>query len=332
MKVSIRLMAYNHEAYIEEALDGINNQKTNFDFEVVVGDDFSTDNTLQKIKNYRVTNSRLYMRILERTKGDAYDVVRQEKGRLYNFVNIIEHCKGTYIALLDGDDYWIDPLKLQKQVDLLESDFNLIACHHWQKDAIERGGVFKEVDSVKDGYGYYPNLVSGVKHIFSNQMRVKTRTVMFRNIITDTFFPDWFYTLAFGDVPLSYLLGQYGDFGFIDEEMAVYRRIETGASRAGLKELGRQKYNIEHFKNWIDIWDRANNLYKYAYKQEAFSTVSSFYGVIFKNMPLRLRTLKHLLVYNHRRNLPLGMRLRRSFWIVVYFFKQVKQRLLAKLQ
>ena len=121
MLLSIRLMTYNHGDFILQALDSINAQVTNFDFEVVIGDDFSTDDTLSKIKAYQFTNPKISVNILHREKGDAYDLKRQKFGRFHNYFDILSHCRGHYIALLDGDDYWLDHNKLQKQIDFLKS-------------------------------------------------------------------------------------------------------------------------------------------------------------------------------------------------------------------
>ena len=114
-------MTYNHGEFIKEAMNGIMMQETSFPIEVVVGDDFSTDNTLNIIREFSNTEN-IDIHILDRPRGEDYDLKRQELGRLYNFQNIIENCKGKYIAILDGDDYWTDPLKLQKQVDFLENN------------------------------------------------------------------------------------------------------------------------------------------------------------------------------------------------------------------
>ena len=127
--VSIRLMVYNHESYIRETIDGILKQKTNFIVEVVIGDDFSTDKSLEIIREYQSTST-IHFKILERNVGDDYWQNRQMRGRLHNFYNIIENCTGKYIALLDGDDYWTDPYKLQKQVDFLEANTDFSVCFH----------------------------------------------------------------------------------------------------------------------------------------------------------------------------------------------------------
>ncbi|MFW5793379.1 MAG: glycosyltransferase [Bacteroidota bacterium] len=119
--VSVRLMTYNQADFIKDTIDGIMIQRTNFFVEVVVGDDFSTDDTLKIIRSYS-DKKNIKIRILNRSIGDEYWQIRQRLGRLNNFTNTIENCKGKYIALLDGDDYWSDPYKLQKQVDFLEEN------------------------------------------------------------------------------------------------------------------------------------------------------------------------------------------------------------------
>ncbi|MDF1676660.1 MAG: glycosyltransferase, partial [Vicingaceae bacterium] len=106
-------MTYNHAKYITQCLNSIEQQQTSFPFEVIIGDDFSTDNNIALIQQFIAssTNKNIKYILLDRKKGDEYDINRQKKGRLYNFLNIINHCKGKYIALIDGDDYWTDSYK-----------------------------------------------------------------------------------------------------------------------------------------------------------------------------------------------------------------------------
>ena len=119
-EVSIRLMTYNHESFIEDALEGIIAQKTSFPFEIVIGDDCSTDKTFQVIHNYEERYPEK-IKVLQRS---------EQLGIRKNSVDIISHCQGKYIALLDGDDYWIDVEKLQKQVDFLENHQDCSLCFH----------------------------------------------------------------------------------------------------------------------------------------------------------------------------------------------------------
>lgn len=155
MLLSVRLMTYNHEAFIVEALEGINNQKTDFEFEVVIGDDFSTDNTLSLIKNFEFTNPKIRVNLLNRNKGDAYYILRQKHGRIYNFFDILKNCQGNYIALLDGDDYWTDPLKLQRQVDFLDQNKTYGFC--FTRFKVLNDNTY-ELNDDKNGYYFKENI------------------------------------------------------------------------------------------------------------------------------------------------------------------------------
>lgn len=116
--VSIRCTAYNHEKYIRDTLEGFVMQKTNFKFEAIVHDDASTDNTAAIIREYAEKYPDIIKPIFE-----TENQYSKHDGSLARIVN--NACKGKYIALCEGDDYWIDPLKLQKQVDILEDNPNI---------------------------------------------------------------------------------------------------------------------------------------------------------------------------------------------------------------
>ena len=219
--VSVRLMTFNHAEFIEEALRGLDIQKTSFPFEVVVGDDFSTDGTLEKIKNFSFSNPKLFLNILQREVGDEYYKKRKEKGRLYNFVNILENCSGKYIALLDGDDYWTDTLKLQKQVDFLGENEEFVLSFHdaklinWKGNLIQNSYLPQEfrrdlnMDDLKKG-----------PFILMN-------TLCFKNILTE--FPQEFFKVLNGDMFLLSLLGYFGKGAFLPEiSKSVYRRHSGG--------------------------------------------------------------------------------------------------------
>jgi glycosyltransferase involved in cell wall biosynthesis len=282
-------MTFNHEEFIAKAMESILMQQTDFHVQVVVGDDFSTDRTLEIIKSFSSTD-KIHIHILKREVGDSYWKKRKQLGRLYNFINIIENCSGKYIALLDGDDYWTDPLKLQKQVDFLESNPDCVVCHHWQEIAeMDENGIYVKKPAPKTGHGYLSEKVSSVERIFSNELRVKTRTNMFKNV--GIHFPPWFTKVAFGDIPLSMLLGKYGKFGFIDEPMAVYRVTGKGVSTRGKESPG---FIFVHFLKLIKIWELGSKYYGSAYNQQATKSIIYFYKIILRHyrgsilMPLKL--------------------------------------------
>ena len=116
--VSISCITYNHARYIRQCLDGFVLQKTTFPFEVLIHDDASTDGTADIIREYEMKYPYIIKPIYEQEN-------QWVKGRRGSAIFNFPRAKGKYIALCEGDDYWIDPLKLQKQVDILESDKNI---------------------------------------------------------------------------------------------------------------------------------------------------------------------------------------------------------------
>lgn len=131
-KCSILLVTYNHENYIIQAIESILEQKTTFGFEIVVADDCSNDNTLSIIQQYAQEYPGKF-RILEKESN---------LGITLNYKRGFAACKGEYIAILEGDDFWTDPLKIQKHVDFLESNkacvmtFNQFVVHDMKKKDI----------------------------------------------------------------------------------------------------------------------------------------------------------------------------------------------------
>ena len=120
--VSIVCITYNHERFIRDALDGFVMQKTNFPFEILINDDASTDKTADIIREYEAKYPNLFRCVYQtENQWGKKDVCRDI---LYPMI------RGQYVALCEGDDYWTDPLKLQKQVDFMESHPDFYICFH----------------------------------------------------------------------------------------------------------------------------------------------------------------------------------------------------------
>lgn len=119
--VSVLCLAYNHEKYIRDALESFVNQKTNFEFEIIINDDCSTDNTAKIIKEYEKKYPNIVKPIYQ--KENQYS-----KGRELIVEILLPKAKGKYFALCEGDDYWVDENKLQKQVDFLEQNIDYSLC------------------------------------------------------------------------------------------------------------------------------------------------------------------------------------------------------------
>ena len=129
------MIAYNQGHFIRRAIEGILEQKTNFNFELVIGDDCSTDGTTQIIESY----AKAYPRIIRH-------IVRKENlGAKCNAEDLNKFLSGKYVALCEGDDYWTNPLKLQKQADFMELHPGFSMCFHpavvLREDNIETDSV-----------------------------------------------------------------------------------------------------------------------------------------------------------------------------------------------
>lgn len=117
--LSVLFITYNHERYLKQSLDSVMSQKTDFDYEVVVGEDFSTDDTRKILREYRDRYpDKIRLLFRERNFGRP----------TLNVYETAMECRGKYIATLEGDDFWTDPLKLQKAVDYLESHPDHSGC------------------------------------------------------------------------------------------------------------------------------------------------------------------------------------------------------------
>lgn len=252
--VSVRLMVYNHELYIREAIEGILKQNTNFLVEVVIGDDFSTDKSLEIIREYKNTTN-IHFKILERKRGDEYWQNRQKLGRLHNFYNILKNCTGKYIALLDGDDYWTDPLKLQKQVDFLEANQDYAGCFH-KINALMGNNIFEDVDIEKR----YEKVNDKAKITRLDLLRegnfIHTCSFMFRN--KSFIFSDEIQKSPVGDIIFFLDVCSNGYLKRIDDYMSVYRRGTGIYSSLSMVEMCKKKmqYQMCILSSLVDLNER----------------------------------------------------------------------------
>ena len=217
-KLSIVCVTFNHAKYIKDALEGFIRQKTNFPFEVIIHDDASTDGTTEIIKEYE----HKYPNIIK----PIYQTENQwRKAKTMSKTFIYPHIKGEYVAFCEGDDYWTDENKLQKQVDFLEAHPDYTICFHpvnviWEDNRAE-ATIFPSAKSLqKTGNLDFSSLLKG--------NFIQTNSVVYRwrfhkdsyDLIPDNILPgDWF---------LHLLHAQIGKIGFINDVMAVYRRNSGG--------------------------------------------------------------------------------------------------------
>lgn len=243
--LSVRLMVYNNEPYIREALDGILMQQVGFPYEIVIGDDFSTDGTPEILRDYAARYPDI-IRLLERPADGSYAKDRKRLGRIHNFVDIVNHCRGKYVAILDGDDYWTDPQKLQIQVDFLESHPEYSLCFH---QAIERHDDGTE-KLTNEGH---PETTDGA-FLLDTGWHIRSASVVFRK---DQLFgwPDWIYSIESMDYNLQCMLTRNGQkIGFIERPMCVYRIHDAAVSARINKDylviMNRNRYLLECIRSY----------------------------------------------------------------------------------
>lgn len=209
------MCAYNHEKFIAQAIDSVLMQRTDFKYDLVIGEDCSTDSTRAIVHAYGEGNPEQVRPLLH-----ARNLGRQGGN---NFVAVLNACRGQYIAMLDGDDYWTDPGKLQKQVKFLDSHPECAICFH----DVEILGEDPS-EALRDYYESNRKKFSTLEDLLINGDFIPTCSVVFRRNLFGNF-PDWYSSVTSGDYVLHVLNAQYGDIGYLDEVMAVYR-IHGGGS------------------------------------------------------------------------------------------------------
>lgn len=219
-KVSVSLITYNQEKYVRQALDSILMQQVNFDYEVIVGDDCSPDNTRAIIKEYRAKHPDKIKTIFHQEKPGGIP------GKI-NFVSTIHEAKGEYVAMLDGDDYWTDPLKLQRQVDFLDSHPEYSLCFHNSRL------VFEGVEGKDRNYNTEKTFTRfEIDDLILKSWFIHSGSIMYRR----EWFPrvkDSFYALPSGDIPLGITLAAQGPVGYLPEVMSVYRKNANSITNSG---------------------------------------------------------------------------------------------------
>lgn len=205
--LTICCIAYNHSLFIHDSIGGFLSQKTNFPVEIIIHDDASSDGTTDLIKHYHAKYPNLIKVILQEEN--------QFSSRGFEFFSeVLEQAQGKYIALCEGDDYWTDPSKLQRQVDFLEANPDFAICFH--KVQIHQDGTLKD-----DFIANPPRAVSTIEDL-AWQNYIHTCSCVFRNRGAEILGPS-FGKSPLGDYYLHMMNAQYGKIYCVDAIMAVYR-------------------------------------------------------------------------------------------------------------
>ena len=246
--VAIHCLVYNHEPYLRDCFEGFVMQKTNFRFVAIVHEDCSTDNSAAIIREYEAKYPDIFRPIYE--TENQYSKPDGSLGRIMSAA--IDATGAKYIAMCEGDDYWTDPYKLQKQVDILEADETLMACctdcavvdNHSVIMKEKRGGVVK--DDIPGRYN--------LRDFFRDNHQYPTLSVVYRNTHTEEVRAKHRHTenAFLGDWTLWICLLIYGDMYYLNEVTCAYRVNPTSVTHT-VGRVARAKANRDICRKVADI-------------------------------------------------------------------------------
>lgn len=290
IKLSVFVVTYNQEKYIRQCLDSILMQQVDFDYEVVIGEDHGRDNTRAICEEYAEKYPQVKLLPLTENLGIAR-----------NWQRVLSACKGEYIALCEGDDYWIDDLKLQKQVNLMERDTSIgyVFTKHVR---LKANG--ERID-MSERFSCLPPKMSLHELIACRMIPPPTQTVCFRTSLLPQPVPDFVYKAELQqDMALLFLIASRCNIGFINEASAVFRIGGATSSHNPLYGVNtRQKLmqNLNaytHFEyddylnNKNDDWVYLTNYYL-NHKQRGKATYYFIKKIIYSLLHYPKTNLKH---------------------------------------
>ncbi len=259
--VSICCITYNHEKFIKECIEGFLKQKTDFNFEILIHDDASNDGTPDIIKQYEIKYPKIIKPIYQKENKFSQGINPDFK---FNY----PRAKGKYMAICEGDDYWVDPYKLQKQVDFLEANPEYVVCSHNAKIVDEAGNLIQEKK--------LPKLTQD-RDYSSFELQtgafLLTLSMVFRNVIEEI--PDFFYKILNGDTVLISLLGAYGKGKYIEDIEPAGYRIHYGGVWSKLDRNKRLKANRSYNAAMMRYYAKQPEILRYYKAKQA--TVSRKY-------------------------------------------------------
>jgi glycosyltransferase involved in cell wall biosynthesis len=249
--VSVFTLTYNHRPYIARCIEGVLMQKTTFPFEMIIGEDCSTDGTREIVSDY----ANKYPDIIRMITSDS------NVGALANANRSRSACQGEFIALCEGDDYWIDPLKLQKQYEASLKYDALMVAHGSITIVFNQGQLTQVKVGLTLGQSGYLN----IEDIILKNQNYETSSIFFRSSLIEML-PDWYEKAPVGDVPLKLISATLGKTYYISEIMSVYQK--------GTENSWSERKNIKKSKEDYLRRDRYLAAYNVMFKN--FDTFSEY--------------------------------------------------------
>ena len=247
--VSVCMITYNHEKFITQAIEGVLIQQTDFPIELIIGEDCSTDGTREICIAYQ----QKYPEIIK------LQLPEKNKGMVRNFIENMQAAKGKYIALCEGDDYWTDPFKLQKQVDFLEAHEDVSMCFHNATIIDVKGNIIGDHRRYnKDQYAPIKDIILGGGGFCA------TASLVFRTQYIKSDYPDFCLKCHVGDYALQLYLSFKGKIYYLDNAMSVYR---YGISNSWSQTFQKTDFSLK-VKKWIsefELLDGIDALFGFKY-------------------------------------------------------------------
>jgi glycosyltransferase involved in cell wall biosynthesis len=283
--VDVFMPTYNHEPYLAQAIESVLAQKTDFEYRLNIADDCSTDGSQALIKQYGQQYADRIRVILS-----PHHVGVLHRDRLS--VRVLQSCTGKYLAVLEADDYWTDPDKLQKQIDFLESHPDFAICFHDVKTLNDKGDELPDPSFVP-----HQKRISTIEDLLAGNF-IHACSVMFRGGLIKEF-PDWYTTLRIGDWPLHVMNAQHGKIGYLDDVMAVYRVHEGSlwSSRDRLDQITETMEVLDHLNAYLGFKYRKNIK---ASKGRRFLELAETYYLRGRLSEARVAVIKSLRCYGFR--------------------------------
>ena len=256
-KVSVLLQTYNHRPYISQAVESALAQRVDFPYEAVLADDCSNDGTREIVVDFAQRFPNTIRPLLpDRTLG-------HDGNRLFS--RAFETARGEYVALLDGDDYWTSPLKLQAQADLLDTGPRFIACYQNARIVDETGDFPRSLYCAPD-----QRRASGIHELLVGNF-IPTCTAMIRKSALPPL-PAWVESSPYLDWSLYVFAAHYGDIAYLPETVAVYRVHEGGVYSGASAE--------QQALGFIDFYDQVERQVDRRYRRLIRKGVRPWYRVL----------------------------------------------------
>ena len=262
--VSVFCITYNHVNFIKDAIEGFLMQETTFPVEIFIHDDASTDGTAEIVKEYAEKYPKLFWTVLQTEN-------QWSKGR-HNayFFGLMQKQRGEFIALCEGDDYWISKEKLQKQLDVLEKDNRFSGCCHDVKSNFEGG---EDILLFNKYCGLDATQAIELKDILNSNLVATCSSLLRMKHIHSL--PHIFSDLAMGDWPLCIWSAMHGDFFYDSKPMGFYRRHAGGV----WSSMQSQRQNLETVK----MFSRISKILKPEYEIYGVNGLLKYYAPIVLN-------------------------------------------------